>query len=75
MIEEKLKLYSNDTYEKEFYKCRKAVEEFMSLKNPSRSLIKNLVSRIVVTDDEEKDVKVYLKFNHLDEIASTMLHA
>jgi len=47
----------------------------MSLKNPSRSLIKNLVSRIVITDDEEKDVKVYLKFKHLEEIVNAKLHA
>lgn len=74
-IEEKLKLYSSDTYEKEFCKCRKAVEEFMSLKNPSKSVIKKLISRIVISDGEEKNVKVYLRFRNLTEIVKDMVQA
>lgn len=46
----------------------------MKLKTPSRSTIKNLISRIVVYDNgNEKEVKVFLKFKELTNIASKLI--
>ena len=54
--------------------CREAVENFMKLKTPSRSTIKNLISRIVVYDQgNEKEVKVFFKFKELDYLASKLI--
>ena len=47
----------------------------MSLKNPSKSVIKKLISRIVISDGEKKNVKVYLRFRNLTEIAKDMVQA
>ena len=73
-IENKLKIFSDKSKEKEFTKCREAVEKFMKLKTPSRSTIKNLISRIVVYDNgESKEVKVFFKFKELTNIASKLI--
>ena len=46
----------------------------MKLKTPSRSTIKNLISRIVIYDeDNEKEVKVFLRFKELTNIASKLV--
>lgn len=72
-IENKLKIFSDKREEKEFTKCRQAVENFMKLKTPSRSTIKNLISRIVVYDyGNEKEVKVFFKFKELTNLASKL---
>lgn len=69
-LDEKYNRYSSESAEKEFYKCRKTVEDYMSLKKPSRSLIKKLISRIIVYDNnEQKEVKVILKFKELSNVA------
>lgn len=45
----------------------------MKLKTPSRSTIKNLISRIVIYDEgNEKEVKVFLRFKELTNIASKL---
>jgi hypothetical protein len=68
-LKNKLKIFSDKSEEKEFTKCRDAVEKFMKLKTPSRSTIKNLISKIVVYDGgNEKEVKVFLKFKELNYI-------
>ena len=68
------KIFSDKSKEKEFTKCREAVEKFMKLKTPSRSTIKNLISRIVVYDNgESKEVKVFFKFKELTNIASKLI--
>ena len=73
-IENKLKIFSDKSKEKEFTKCREAVENFMKLKTPSRSTIKNLISKIVVYDrGNEKEVKVFFKFKELDYLASKLI--
>ena len=73
-IENKLKIFSDKREEKEFTKCRQAVENFMKLKTPSRSTIKNLISRIVVYDNgKEKEVKVFFKFKELTNLASKLI--
>ena len=73
-IENKLKIFSDKSKEKEFTKCREAVEKFMKLKTPSRSTIKNLINRIVVYDNgNEKEVKVFFKFKELTNIASKLI--
>lgn len=70
-IENKLKVFADKQEEKEFSKCREAVEKFMKLKTPSRSTIKNLVDKIVVYDNgDSKEVHVYFKFKELEYIAS-----
>ena len=60
--------------EKEFTKCREAVEKFMKLKTPSRSTVKNLIDRIVVYDNgDSKEVIVYFKFKELEYLASNLV--
>lgn len=72
-IENRLKVFASISKEKEFSKCREAVEEFMKLKTPSRSTIKNLIDRIVVYDNSDsKEVQVYFKFKELEYIASNL---
>lgn len=71
LLNDKLEVFSNKSKEKEFTNCRKAVEEFMNIKKPSRSTIKSLIDRIVIYDNgESKDVKVFLKFKELVNVAS-----
>ena len=72
-ISERLDYFVNNSEEKEFTSCRKAVEKFMSLKEPSRGVIKSLISRIVVYDNgDSKEVKVYLRFKELTYLASKL---
>lgn len=72
-ISERLDYFVNNSKEKEFTSCRKAVEKFMSLKEPSRGVIKSLISRIVVYDNgDSKEVKVYLRFKELTYLASKL---
>ena len=61
-LEGKLNVFSDRSREKEFTKCRKLVEEFLKLENPSRDLMKNLISKIVIYDNgDSKDIKVYME--------------
>jgi len=72
-LENKLNAFADKSKEKEFTKCRNAVEEFMKLKTPSRSTIKNLISSVVVYDNgDSKEVKVFFKFKELTNIASQL---
>ncbi len=73
-IDNKLKIFSDKSKEKEFTKCRETVENFIKLKTPSRSTIKNLISSIIVCDNgNEKEVKVFFKFKELTNIASKLI--
>ena len=57
---------ANSTAEMDFTKCRELVESYISMKNPSRTLIKNLINNIVIYDNgDEKTVKVNFKFKAL----------
>ncbi len=68
-MEDRLKMLSHKSKEKEFTECREAVEKFMKLKILTRNTIKNLISRIVVYDNgNEKEVKVFFKFKGLTNI-------
>lgn len=72
-ILEQLDYFHSKSKEKEFTVCRKAVENFLSLKEPSRSVLKSLISRIVVYDNgDSKEVKVYLRFRELNYIANKL---
>lgn len=73
-LENKLKIFSIKSKEKEFTECRESVEKFMKLKAPSRSTIKNLISKIVIYDEgNEKEVKVFFRFKELTNIASKLV--
>mgnify|MGYP007107789785 CR=1 FL=1 len=73
-LENKLKIFSIKSKEKEFTKCRESVENFMKLKAPSRSTIKNLISKIVIYDEgNEKEVKVFFRFKELTNKASKLV--
>lgn len=72
-LENRLKVFAGISKEKEFSKCRSAVEKFMKLETPSRSTIKNLIDKIVVYDkSDSKEVEVYFNFKELEYIASNL---
>ena len=73
-IENKLTIFSDKSKEKEFTKCRESVENYIKMKNPSRRIVKNLISRIVVYDNgNDKEVKVYFKFKELTNLANKLI--
>ena len=73
-IDNKLRIFSVKSKEKQFTECRESVEKFMKLKAPSRSTIKNLISRIDIYDNgNEKEVKVFFRFKELTNIASKLV--
>ena len=49
-----------------FNRCKSAVIDYMSLKNPTKDQIQRLVKKIEI--DKDKKVYVYLKFPELVEI-------
>ena len=72
-IQEKLDIFANKSNEKEFTKCRENVEGFLKLKNPTRSVIKKLIEKIIIYDNgESKEVEVFFKFKELEYIANTI---
>lgn len=72
-LENKLTIFKDKSKEKEFTKCRNAVEEFMKLKTPSRNTIKNLIDKVIITDNgNEKVVDVYFKFKELEYIGESL---
>lgn len=57
---------ASSSAEMNFTKCRELVSEYVSLQNPSRLLIRNLIDNIVIYDNGlEKKVKVNFKFKAL----------
>ena len=57
----------------DFTRCRDLVEKYVSMKKPSRTLIKRLINSIVVYDyGDKKEVKINLKFKVLSHLASTL---
>ena len=72
-LEGKLNVFCDRSREKEFTKCRKLVEEFLKLENPSRDLMKNLISKIVIYDNgDSKDIKVFFKFKELIRVTNKL---
>ncbi len=72
-LESRLKRFDGISKEKEYTKCRKAIEDFMKLKAPSRNTIKNLIDKIVVYDKgNSKEVQIYFKFKELEYIANSL---
>ena len=64
---------ANSTSEMNFTKCKELVENYVSMKNPSRTLIKNLINNIVIYDNgDEKTVKVNFKFKALSYFKNTI---
>ena len=58
----------------DFTRCRDFVEKYVSMKEPSRTLIKRLINSTVVYDyDDKKEVKINLKFKVLSHPASTIM--
>ena len=58
----------------DFTRCRDLVEKYVSMKKPSRILIKRLIDSIVVYDyGNKKEVKINLKFKVLSHLASTIM--
>ena len=57
----------------DFTRCRDFVEKYVSMKEPSRTLIKRLINSTVVYDyGDKKEVKINLKFKVLSHLASTI---
>ena len=58
----------------DFTRCRDFVEKYVSMKEPSRTLIKRLINSTVVYDyGDKKEVKINLNFNVLSHLASTIM--
>ena len=58
----------------DFTRCRDFVEKYVSMKEPSRTLIKRLINSTVFYDyDDKKEVKINLKFKVLSHLASTIM--
>ena len=58
----------------DFNRCRDFVEKYVSMKEPSRTLIKRLINSTVVYDyGNKKEVKINLKFKVLSHLASTIM--
>ena len=56
----------------DFTRCRDFVEKYVSMKEPSRTLIKRLINSTVVYDyGDKKEVKINLKFKVLSHLAIT----
>ena len=72
-LESKYNNLSNERAEMDFTRCRDLVEKYVSMKEPSRTLIKRLIDSIVVYDyGDKKEVKINLKFKVLSYLASTI---
>ena len=53
--------------------CKRKIEEYIQMENPCKELLHYLIDDIVVYDHgEEKEVKVYFKFNELVNIANNL---
>ena len=58
----------------DFNRCRDFVEKYVSMKDPSRTLIKRLINSTVVYDyGDKKEVKINLKFKVLSHLACTIM--
>ena len=58
----------------DFTRCRDFVEKYVSMKEPSRTLIKRLINSTVVYDyGDKKEVKINLKFKVLSHLVSTIM--
>lgn len=71
IVNHNIELYSFQSKEQEFYNCRKSVEEFMTLTNPTKLLMRRLINKIVIEDNKEKNeknVKVYLNYKFLADV-------
>ena len=72
-LESKYNDLSNERAEMNFTRCRDLVEKYVSMKEPSRTLIKRLIDSIIVYDyGDKKEVKINLKFKVLSYLASTI---
>lgn len=72
-IEKKINAIENQSEGKEFYSCRKSVEEFLSLEQPTKETINKLIKKILLYDNEDgKEVKVLFNFKSLNAIATKM---
>lgn len=66
ILNKRLLANQNEKSSAEFNRCKSAVIDYMSLKNPTKDQIQRLVKRIEI--DKDKKVYVYLKFPELVEI-------
>ena len=72
-LESKYNNLSRKSAEMDFTRCRYLVEKYVSMKEPSRTLIKRLIDSIVIYDHgAKKEVKINLKFKALSYLASTI---
>lgn len=70
-LESKYNNLSNERTEMNFTRCRDLVEKYVSMKKPSRTLIKRLINSIVIYDyGTIKEVKINLKFKMLSSFTS-----
>ena len=66
ILNKRLLANQNEKSSTSFNKCKSAVIDYMSLKNPTKDQIQRLVKKIEI--DKDKKVYVYLKFPELIEI-------
>lgn len=65
-IENMILFTDSKSFEKNLIECRKYVEDFLNLVNPTKDVIKKLVNRVVIFDNKNnKTVKVYFNFSKL----------
>lgn len=70
-LESKSNNLSNERTEMNFTRCRDLVEKYVSMKKPSRTLIKRLINSIVIYDyGTIKEVKINLKFKMISSFTS-----
>lgn len=71
ILESKYDNLSNERAEMNFTRCRDLVEKYVSMKKPSRTLIKRLINSIIIYDyGTIKEVKINLKFKMLSSFTS-----
>lgn len=64
-LEQLLEMNKKNTKQNsELFVCKKAVEEFMTLKEPSKEVINSLINRIEI--DKERNVYIHLNYRNLN---------
>lgn len=66
-LEKKLTNYTNGSAEREFYECRKFLEEYISVSYINRAMIRKLIKKIEIHEDGQIDI--FFNFEPLEIVA------